>query len=108
MGNYIKFEAFGGKIVQVDDAFKSRVVVFECNEDFWIRFDAGGNPFYDLNDPEGDHPINQSPVTFDAKEYKKGLYKIKIKFSDGDHADGYKYTAGLRRGGELDPRICPK
>ena len=108
MGNYIKFEAFGGKIVQVDDAFKSRVVVFECNEDFGIEFDATESPFYDLNDPEGDHPINQSPVIFDAKKYKKNLYKIKIKFGDGDHAGGYKYTVILRSGVRLDPRICPK
>ena len=118
MGNHIKFEASGGQIVQVDDAFKSRVVVFECNEEFSIEFVAKGNTFYDPEYNGADQPINSGPVTFESKEYRpkedeESLHKIRIKFSNIDHAGGYKYTVIVkRRKGldpiELDPRICPK
>ena len=113
MGNHIKFEAFGKKIVQVDDAFTSRVVVFECNEEFSIEFVAKGNTFYDPKYKGADEPINIDPVTFESNESKPkededSLHEIRIKFSNIDHAGGYKYTVILRSGGKLDPRICPK
>jgi len=120
MGNHIKFEATGEKfeatgekIVQIDDAFKSRVVVFECNKHFEIRFDPQGKTFYDPKYKGADEPINTNPVTFESneskpKEHEDSLHEIKIKFSNIDHAGGYKYTVILKSGVELDPRICPK
>ena len=110
MGNHIQFEATGKNIVQVDDAFRSRVVVFECNDFFSIAFDddASAN-FYDAT-PSGswDQPVNLNPITFDAQRHQVP-FQVRIKFSGGNfnHHNGYKYTV-ITNHGRLDPRICPK
>jgi hypothetical protein len=108
MGNHIKFEVSDKKFVQVDDAFKSRIVIFECNEDFRIEFADGTEPFIDPDYEGGDEPSERSPITFAAKPSLNGGYQIKIKFENRNHGDGYEYTVKLLDERELDPRICPK